>query len=118
MNDSRNKIFVEKFEKYCLVKIEGEIVSLSTSIKIREVLTGLIKDEKFYQIILDLSDLKFIDSSFIGVIVEAYKSLIMINGKMNLVVKANPVYERFAVSQLDKLLRIYNDLEEAKKSLF
>lgn len=117
MTNNISHIILNKFDKYCIVKIEAEIVSLSTSIRLREILNDLIQNEKFYQIILDLSDLRFIESSLIGVIVDAYKSLIMINGKMNLIVKAKSVYERFEVSQLDKLLRIYDNLEDAKKSL-
>ncbi len=116
MTNNINHITLNKFDKYCIVKIEAEIVSLSTSIRLREIFNELIQNEKFYQIILDLSDLKYIESSLIGVIVDAYKSLIMINGKMNLIVKAKSVYERFEVSQLDKLLRIYDNLEDAKKS--
>lgn len=118
MNNQNNMITIEKFERYCIVKISGEIVSLSTSIKLKETLKNLIEKEKFYQILLDLSELKFIESSLIGVIVEAYRSLILINGKMNVVIKASSVYERFEVSQLDKILRIYDDIEEAKKSFF
>lgn len=114
--DSSYFISVNKFDRYCIIKLEAPIVSLSTSIKLKEILNDLINNEKFYQIILDLSDLKFIESSLIGVIVDAYKSLIMINGKLNLVVKAKTVYERFEVSQLDKLLRIYDNLEDAKKN--
>lgn len=116
--NNNNVITIEKSERYCIVKISGEIVSLSTSIKLKEILKELIDVEKFYQILLDLSELKFIESSLIGVIVETYRSLIMINGKMNLVVKSQSVYERFEVSQLDKLLRIYNNIDEAKKSFF
>ncbi|MGB9663572.1 MAG: anti-sigma factor antagonist [Ignavibacteria bacterium] len=118
MNNKNNLITIEKFERYCIIKISGEIVSLSTSIKLKETFKNLIDNEKFYQILLDLSELKFIESSLIGVIVEAYRSLILINGKMNVVVKAPSVYARFEVSQLDKILRIYNDIEEAKKSFF
>lgn len=116
MSNGINTINVDRFERYCIVKIDGQIVSLSTSIRLKEILNELIKKEKFYQIILDLSELKFIESSLIGVIVDAYKSLIMINGKMNVIVKAKSVYERFEVSQLDKLLRIYDNIEDAKKS--
>lgn len=118
MNNQNNLITLEKLERYCIVKISGEIVSLSTSIKLKEILKDLIESEKYYQILLDLTELKFIESSLIGVIVEAYRSLILINGKMNLVIKSPSVYERFEVSQLDKLLRIYDDIEEAKKSFF
>ncbi len=113
---NNNTISVKKFERYSIIKISGEIVSLSTSFRLKEILNNLIVKEKVYQIILDLSELKFIESSLIGVIVDAYKSLIMINGKMNLIVKARSVYERFEVSQLDKLLRIYDNLDDAKKS--
>jgi anti-anti-sigma factor len=118
MNNQENVITLEKFERFCLIKISSEIVSLSTSIKLKEIFKELIEQEKFYQILLDLSDLKFIESSLIGVIVEAYRSLILINGKMNLVVKSRSVYERFEISQLDKLLRIYDNIGDAKKSFF
>lgn len=116
MSNSINSVKVQKDKNYCVISIEDEIVSPVTSIKLKEVLEELIKKEKFYQIILDLSQLKFIESSMIGVIVESYKSLIMINGKMNIVIKAKAVYERFEVSQLDKLLRIYDDLQDAIKA--
>lgn len=118
MKEIMNTISIKKFDRYCIVKIDGQIVTLSTSSRLKEILNDLIQNEKFYQIILDLSELKFIESSLIGIIVDAYKSLIMINGKLNLIVKAKTVYERFEVSQLDKLLRIYDNLEDAKKNFF
>lgn len=116
MDNNINTINVDRYERYCIIKINGQIVSLSTSIRLKEILNDLIHKEKFYQIILDLSELKFIESSLIGVIVDAYKLLIMINGKMNIIVRAKSVYERFEVSQLDKLLRIYDNIEDAKKT--
>ncbi len=117
MQEGINNINIEKFERYAIVRIFGHIASLSTSYKLKEILEELIQKENYYQIILDLSELKFVESSLIGVIVDAYKYLIMINGRMNLIVKAKSVYERFEVSQLDKLLRIYDSLEDAEKNL-
>lgn len=115
MSNLVNTFKIERVKNYCIISIDTEIAAPSTSIKLKEILDELVKKEKYYQIILDLSQLKFIESSMIGVIVEAYKQLLIINGIMNIVVKAEAVFERFEVSQLDKLLRIYNDLEEAKK---
>lgn len=116
LNKDIKPIKIERASKYCIVQIDSEITSPSISIKLREILNSLITNEKFYQIVLDLSQLKFIESSTIGVIVNIYKSLIQINGKMNLVVKSKSVYDRFEISQLDKLLRIYSTLDEALKS--
>lgn len=108
---------VQYYPKYCLIKITSEIAPLSTSIALRELFQKIFDEKKYYQYILDLSELKFIESSLIGVIVEAYKTISMANGKLIVIIKSQAVYDRFEISQLDKVLRIYDNINDAIKSL-
>jgi len=111
-----NFIEVEYEPKYCVIKIKNDIVPLSTSIELKELFKKLFDEKKYFNYLLDLSELKFIESSLIGVIVEAFRTISLSNGKLALVIKSQAVYDRFEISQLDKVLRIYENIEDAIKT--
>lgn len=97
-----------------IVKISGEIDHHSSEI-IREKLDREYKKQNAKNIIFDFSDIQFMDSSGIGVIMGRYKSTRERGGKIG-VYNVNSQIERvFKLSGLykNKIVNPYHNLEEA-----
>lgn len=68
-------------------------------------------------IIFDFSNVNFMDSSGIGVIVGRYKNVQKLNGKAA-IINANPkIMQIFEMSGILKIIPAYNDLDKAISSM-
>ncbi len=105
---------VEK-NNYAIVKFKGEI-DVATSIQVRDVLKGLI-DKGKVNIIIDFSDVTFIDSSGLGVIVVAYRSVKEKGGSIKFANVNQRVKKLFEITRTEKHFEFYNTVEDAEKSL-
>ena len=73
--------------------------------------------EKQRKIVIDLSKVTFIDSTGLGILVNAAKHLRSHNGKMVLVIKEDGIDQVFRITKLDQIFKIYQTQEEAIASL-
>lgn len=68
-------------------------------------------------IIFDFSNVNFMDSSGIGIIVGRYKNIKKLNGKAA-IINANPkIMQIFEMSGILKIIPAYNDLDKAISSM-
>ncbi len=105
---------VEK-NNYAIVKFKGEL-DVASSIQARDVLKTLIEKGKV-NLIIDLSDLTFIDSSGLGIIVVAYRSVKEKGGSIKFA-NVNPrVKKLFEITRTEKHFEFYNTVEDAEKSI-
>ena len=74
-------------------------------------MTGYVK-ENASQIILDLSQIDFIDSSGLGALVRIAKHIAKLKGRLQIVSNAR-VNQTVKMVRLDKFLDLKNSLEEA-----
>lgn len=81
----------------------------------QKVVLGYIT-EKTNEIILDLSQIDFIDSSGLGALVRVAKHIETVKGKMAIVTNAR-VTQTVKMVRLEKFLKLYNTLDEALKSI-
>lgn len=103
----------EKVDNICKIEILTHLATAPVTIKFKETIDELIQNNRCQNILFDLSKVEFVDSSFIGAIVYAYKILNKSNGKVSCVIKTASVSDRFVISQIDKLIKITTTLEEA-----
>lgn len=111
-NESLNH---KKLENYCLVQVKTHMSTPGLTIAFKELIDNLIQKDKCRKILFDLTSVEFVDSSFIGAIVYAYKNLKQLNGKICVVIKSAAVYDRFILAQLDTLFKIYDNFNDAEK---
>lgn len=97
-----------------IVDIVGE-VDLYSSPKLRSDLLNLTKSEN-EKILLDLSQVKYMDSSGVATLVEALQQAGKYGGKLKLANLRDAVKDVFELSRLDKVFDIYPTLEAAEKS--
>ena len=75
---------------------------------------ALIQDSK--QVVLDLSQIQFIDSSGLGTLVSLNRKLIRDGGELRLAGITRPVATVFELTRLHRFFEIYDTVEEAVAS--
>ncbi len=69
------------------------------------------------KLIIDLINVSYMDSSFIGALVVGLKHILTKNGEMALISVQNDVLALFELTRLDQVFKIFDSLEDAQKSL-
>ncbi len=109
-------IETERIGPNLIVQIDGEL-DLETSPLFREkVETKLDQYELIKHLILDLQKVNFIDSSGLGAILGRFKRLSQQGGRVSAVNVSPQVKRIFELSGLLKIIKIYNDRQQALKS--
>lgn len=108
---------VEKLEKYALVKVKADKLdsSISASLKAEFI---MLNSEGAKNIILDLADTKYCDSSGLGAILIGERMCRNVEGTF-IITQLQPAVQKIvAISQLDNVLKITPTYNEAVDMLF
>jgi len=108
------KVSSEQKENYILISVKGTL-SIE-NISPFETLVNKYVEQKFH-ILIDLSELTFIDSSSLGIIVVYYTKSEKNNKHFALLNINTDIMQMFKITGLDRRIRIFKDLDEAQKSL-
>ena len=110
----RMKVSSEQRENYILISVKGTL-SIE-NISPFETLVNKCVEQKSH-ILIDLTDLTFIDSSSLGIIVVYYTKSEKNSRHFALININSDIMQMFRITGLDKRIRIFNDLKEAVNSL-
>ncbi len=106
-------VSTEKVSGGWLVEVSGE-VDLHTAPQLRAVLGGLVEQETPGEsVVVDLTGVSFIDSTGLGELVGAHKSLQRRGDRLHLVVTSERVARLLALTGLDEVLGVHGDRFEA-----
>ena len=103
---------LEKKENYLSVTLNGEFILGSTS-EIKEKVKNYAEANQMYRLMIDLSEVSFMDSSGLGALIAWFK---MINEHQGKIVFNNPtsyVRKIMGYAKLDKIFDITDSIEEA-----
>jgi len=98
-----------------LVDLKGHLTSFE-SVGLRDTITNLIRQGR-KRIVLNLSELEYLDSSGIGQLVRNYLTVIKAGGEMKVVGLSARVEEILKVTKLSQVLAECQDEETALRSL-
>ena len=98
-----------------IVDISGRIVLGEESAALRELVCNLL-DKGHRQILLNLGDVHYIDSSGLGSLVSAFTSVRKQNGELKLLNLTNKVHDVLQIAKLYTVFDITNDETEGVKS--
>ncbi|MDH4140583.1 MAG: STAS domain-containing protein [Coriobacteriia bacterium] len=96
----------------CIMRLHGE-VDVYTAPRLKESLTEQI-ESGCTNVLVDLEDVGFIDSSGLGVLVGALRRAKERSGGVRLVCTRENVLKIFRITGLDKVFPIFGTVEEAK----
>ncbi len=106
------RVEVETGESRVVVTIHGSLDLYSASI-LKKELSGLLERGET-DLVFEMSDVDFIDSSGLGVLVGTFKQVRVERGNVVLV-GLRPVVRRiFSITRLDKIFEIFDTLEAAR----
>jgi anti-anti-sigma factor len=97
-----------------------EIINLErATLREADQLKNLINDKielGYKKIIIDLSTVEFIDSTFLGVLVNTLKKVAVLKGDLKLVGFKPAVRSMFELTRLFRVFESYSDLQDAIRS--
>ncbi len=106
----------EKLNDVAILKLQGSLdvgVQKLLKEKIVETAQSLEKD-----VVLDFSQVEFIDSSCLGVLVSTNKSIKESRGDLKLASMSDEVKSIFEITRLNKVFEIYETTNEAIESFY
>ena len=109
------EIHVERLQGMTVFELRGDL-DFHTAERLHAELDDAI-DRGASRILLDLSPLRFCDSSGLQVVVSAYHRLMMGGGRLALVCNDPRVRRIFRVTRLDRVLGVCDERDEALERL-
>lgn len=98
-----------------VVEIQGEI-DVYTSPKVKETINSLIEQGNYF-LVVNLEDVRYIDSTGLGVLIGALKRVREHDGNITLVCNNPQIKKIFNITGLVKIFGISKNEEEAIKNL-
>ncbi len=108
------EIKIKDHEGVKILALSGDI-DMYASPDVRKQLLRLI-DQRVPVIIVDLSNVTYIDSSGMATFVEGLKGMMLYSGRLKFFGIPMKVMEIFNFSKLDKVFDMYGSMEDALKS--
>ena len=106
------KFSIDKKDKYCLFKLEDEKLNTLNAPKLKSELV-ILNAGGVRNIILDLSEVNFVDSSGLSAILIGNRLCKNVNGSFVVTRMNDYVSKLIKISQLDSILNIMPTIEEA-----
>lgn len=107
-------ITLTEHQKVLVVKIIGELDHHYAS-RIRETIDIEVRDKEVRLLVFDLSELDFMDSSGIGVIMGRYRLMRDMGGKVCVAGAKDSLNKIIGLSGLSGIIGLYDSVEEAVK---
>ena len=108
------EIAEEHIDSVHVVKIAGELTASCAS-ELKDKVASMIKAEKT-ALLVDMSEIGFIDSSGLGALVACLQRLSEAGGVLKIANLQDHPKRVFYLTRLDRVFEIFNDREEALES--
>jgi len=106
---------VIKKNNVSILKIKGDVDLYSSPLVRKEILAILTKSNK--NLLVDLEDVSYMDSSGVATLVEALQLTNRKGGKLRLFNLSRAIQDVFELSRLDKVFEICKDEERALEGI-
>lgn len=98
-----------------LIEITDKRATVDISANFKEQLQSEI-EKGYFKIVIDLKNVEYVDSSFLGALIAGLKRATMKNGDLKLVSLQPPVQAMFDLTRLHRIFDIYQSTDEAIKT--
>ena len=105
-------ISTQQFDDNIVLGIKEERLDANNSMDLKEHVLTLL-NQGHTKFVIDLSDVLFVDSSGLGVLLSGYKNVSLKSGRFSLVGLHQRVQSMFELTRLHRVFDIYPNLEEA-----
>jgi len=98
-----------------VVSVNVPRATMDIASKFKDYLTALIESEST-KIVIDLSETEFVDSTVLGVLVSSLKKAMSRDGDVRIVWGDNTESSMFYITRMDKVFKLFDNLEDAIQS--
>ena len=118
MEQANPKVEVQYTDSATVVKLTDErILEQGDIIAVESSIMPLIEQSKGINLIIDFSNVQFLSSSVLGLLVRISKKIYEGSGQLRLCGIGPKILEIFRITRLDRVFEIHENVEEAEKSL-
>ncbi|MHC4570635.1 MAG: STAS domain-containing protein [Planctomycetota bacterium] len=118
MEPIKPRISVEYAENATIATFTDENILEEKDIQaLQESLMSVIEQAEQLNLILDFSNVRFLSSSVLGLLIRISKKVYERDGQLKLCNINSKIHEIFKITRLNKIFDIYKDLEGAVESL-
>lgn len=118
MDNTRPRISVEYTGAATMVSLMDEKILDQADIQaIEDSIMPLIKQAEQVRLILDFSNVEFLSSAMLGVLIRLSKRVYERDGKLGLCGISPQIYKIFKITRLDRIFDIYKDAATAVSNL-
>lgn len=110
------KVFFSEKDNMLIVKVTGELDHHNAS-EIREETDFKITNDNIKNVIFDFTNLSFMDSSGIGVIIGRYKLLTSLSGSLYIVSPSKSLNRILELSGIMKIIKVFDTVFDAEKEI-
>ncbi|MFZ5966176.1 MAG: anti-sigma F factor antagonist [Bacillota bacterium] len=110
------QISFETVDNKLFIKLEGEL-DHHTAEEIREEIDREIEDKGVRNVIFDMSGMRFMDSSGIGVVIGRYKKVNKFGGQVGVINMNKRIEKIFEMSGLFNIVKKFDNKKQAVDSL-
>lgn len=115
MENIRLETHIVEIEGHSVLALSGEIDVYSAP-QFKQSVAGIL-DGNEHHLIVDMNNVRYMDSSGFGILLSAVKRLRPIAGTVNLVGCAAPIDRVLHITKLDTIFNMYNSVDEAIKAV-
>lgn len=106
---------LETINGFNVLIIKEERIDAHNSAELKDYLLKMIENGKI-RILINLGDVRFIDSSGLGALLSGNKQTALKSGKLALINIQKQVLSMFELTRLNRVFEIYADMNEALSS--
>ena len=107
------QVLLEKKDNMIIATLSGELVLGCTS-EIKEKVKAYAESNKLYRLLIDMTEVTFIDSSGLGALIAWFKMANQQQGNLVFCGMTDHVRKVVGYAKLDKIFTIADTLDEAK----
>lgn len=104
-------LHLEKIKNFSVLTIHDERIDAHNSVELKEYLTQMLERGEIY-IIVQLKQVRFIDSSGLGALLFGHKHATAKSGQFILTNIQSQVLSMFELTRLTRVFEIYSDINE------
>ncbi len=118
MAEIKPRISVDYAENATIVTFTDDKILEETDIQaLQDSIMSIVEQAENINIILDFSNVRFLSSAVLGLLIRASKRIYEHDGQLRLC-NINPkIYEIFKITRLNKVFDIYRDVEGATENM-
>jgi anti-sigma B factor antagonist len=109
------KVSIDEKFNAAVIELKGNLIGGDNAQLFRDKIYDLIKQNK-QNIIVDMSDVKFVNSSGIGILISGFTTVKNAGGDLKLASISDKVQGVLGITKLNQIFSIYNSVDDAVKS--